>query len=153
MSSFLPLNAKLEVRAGTRSPFNCENAIIRSSVRPSLRYSFSGSELMLRKGNTVLDLVEDLLGNTNAARSGQWFDASSDVDAIANHVVITTDNIARVNSDTNLKYLLRWLGGISLCDHLLNFNPALHCPQNAGKFSQETISNCLDFRAVVFWKN
>src|SRR4029453_14482289 len=139
MSSFFPLNAKLEVRAGTRRPFNREKAIIRSSVRPSLKYSFSWPELMLTKGRTamdfpvteilwiwegfgdpvnlqwlldilechwphsfqrfgkvILDLVKNLLRNTNAARTTQWHDASSDVDAIANHVVSMTDNIARM---------------------------------------------------------
>jgi hypothetical protein len=106
-----------------------------------------------RLGDAIRDLVEDLLGNTNAARFGQWFDASGDIDPIANHVVITMDNIASMNSDTNLEIPLRWIDGISLRDHLLNFNPALHCRQGAGKFGQETISNCLDFRAPMFWKN
>src|SRR4030095_4522344 len=178
MSSFLPLNAKLEVRAGTRSPFNCENAIIRSSVktvaqvlvlrvgahaherqdgnrflsskrfavwreirwtgRCALAYhaiNLQGSHHILqfhlphpfqRLANAILDLVEDLLGNANAARFGQWFDAGGDVDAIANDVLITMDNIASMNSNTNLEIPMRWIEGIPLRDHLLYFNPALH---------------------------
>ena len=106
-----------------------------------------------RIGKAILDLIEDLLGNTNAACSGQWYDASSDVDAIANHVVSTTDNIAGVNSDTNLEIPLRWIGGISLGDRLLDFNPALHCRQGAGKFDQKTISDCFDFRPLMLWKD
>ena len=106
-----------------------------------------------RIGDAFLDLVEDLLGNANAARSRQWFDASSNVDAIANHVVITTDNVAQVNSDAHLEYPFRWIDRSSLYDRLLNLNPALHCRQSAGKFDQETVPDCLDFMALMFWKN
>ena len=41
MSSFFPLKAKDEVRAGTRKPFTRERAMMRSSVMPSPRNSFS----------------------------------------------------------------------------------------------------------------
>ena len=58
-----------------------------------------------------------------------------------------------MNSDTNLEYLMPCIDEISLCDRLLNFNPALHCRQSAGKFDQETVSDCFDFMALMFWKN
>ena len=56
-----------------------------------------------RFGNAILDLVEDLPGDTNAACSGQWFDTSGDVDSIPNHIVIAPHNIASMNSDTHLE--------------------------------------------------
>ena len=80
-------------------------------------------------------------------------DASSDIDAIANHVVSTTDNIACVNSDTDLEIPLRWIGRVSLSDCLLNFNSALHRRQGAGKFNQKTIPDCFDFRPLMLWKD
>jgi hypothetical protein len=58
----------------------------------------------------ILDLIENLLRNTNAALFSQWYDASSDVDAIANHIVSTTDNISGMNSDTDVEFSLRWIG-------------------------------------------
>src|ERR1700757_4731739 len=57
MSSVFPLNTKDEVRAGTRNPLTWESAVHKSSVIPSLRYSFSLSELMFTKGSTATDFV------------------------------------------------------------------------------------------------
>src|SRR5262245_49306070 len=54
-SSFLPLKANDEVRAATRRPDTLDSAVIKSSEMPSLKYSFSLSELMLTKGNTATD--------------------------------------------------------------------------------------------------
>ena len=55
MSSFLPLKANDEVRAATCRPDTFDSAVIRSSVMPSLKYSFSLSELMLTNGSTATD--------------------------------------------------------------------------------------------------
>jgi hypothetical protein len=55
IGSFLPLKANDEVRAATRKPDTLESAVIKSSVMPSLKYSFSLSELMLTNGNTAID--------------------------------------------------------------------------------------------------
>ena len=41
-SSFLPLNAKQDVRPGTRNPGTFDSTLINSSVIPSLKYSASG---------------------------------------------------------------------------------------------------------------
>src|SRR5438034_1305387 len=57
MSSVLPLKTNEEVRAGTCSPFIWLSAVHKSSVMPSLRYSFSLSGLMLTNGNTATDLA------------------------------------------------------------------------------------------------
>jgi hypothetical protein len=55
MSSFLPLKANDEERAATCRPDTLDRAVIRSSVMPSLKYSFSLSELMFTNGNTATD--------------------------------------------------------------------------------------------------
>jgi hypothetical protein len=55
ISTSLPLNAKQEVREATWSPGTLESAPMISSVIPSLKYSFSGSALMLASGSTATD--------------------------------------------------------------------------------------------------
>ena len=55
MSSFLPLNAKEEVRAATRKFEALERSFRSSSEMPSLKYSFFGSPLMFRKGSTAIE--------------------------------------------------------------------------------------------------
>src|SRR5439155_25863082 len=57
MSSVLPLKTNEDVRAGTCSPFIWLSAVHKSSVMPSLKYSFSLSGLMLTNGNTATDLA------------------------------------------------------------------------------------------------
>ena len=66
---------------------------------------------------------------------------------MANHIVVTTDNIAGMNTDTDLEFpCADWQSFASRS--LLNFNSALHRRQGAGKFDQETIPDCLDFRPL-----
>jgi hypothetical protein len=84
-----------------------------------------------------LDLIEDLLRNANTTGSGQGFNASSDIDAIANYIVLGADHVAQVDSDTYLETALRRINGISLCDRLLNLNPAFHGRQGAEKLDQK----------------
>src|SRR6266566_8265581 len=60
MSSVFPLKTNEEVRAGTCSPFIWLNAVHKSSVTPSLKYSFSLSGLMLTNGSTATDLAVDV---------------------------------------------------------------------------------------------
>jgi hypothetical protein len=59
-SSFLPLNAKHDVRPVTLSPGFLARTFSSSSVRPSEKYSFSGSALMFVKGRTAIDGVSCL---------------------------------------------------------------------------------------------
>ena len=54
-SSFLPLNAKADVRAITLSPGIRVSSLMISSARPSLKYSFSLSALKLANGRTAID--------------------------------------------------------------------------------------------------
>src|SRR5712692_7702322 len=54
-SSFLPLNAKQDVRPGTRNPGTFDSTLINSSVIPSLKYSSFLSALMFTNGSTAID--------------------------------------------------------------------------------------------------
>jgi hypothetical protein len=51
-----PLSIIAEVREMTRSAVTLERSEMISSVRPSLKYSFSASELTLVNGRTTMDL-------------------------------------------------------------------------------------------------
>ena len=55
-STSLPLKAKEEVREATCMPGTLARALMISSVMPSLKYSFSGSALMLASGRTAMAL-------------------------------------------------------------------------------------------------
>src|SRR3989441_9680876 len=55
MSSFFPLNANDDVRAATRNAWILVRALMISSAMPSVKYSFSGSALMLTNGSTAID--------------------------------------------------------------------------------------------------
>ena len=59
-------SANTDVREATRSPSTLARATINSSVMPSLRYSFSGSELAFTKGSTAILRVA--VSNTRARR-------------------------------------------------------------------------------------
>src|SRR5438034_2203577 len=68
-SSFLPLNAKQDVRPGTRNPGTLASTLINSSVIPSLKYSSFLSALMLTNGRTAMlfsGVVEPVGGGSTA---------------------------------------------------------------------------------------
>jgi hypothetical protein len=53
MLTALPLKANEELRAMTKNQ-RSERAVMRSSLMPSEKYSWSGSSLMLTKGSTAM---------------------------------------------------------------------------------------------------
>ena len=55
MSCSLPRNANADVRAVTFRPGTWASTLMISSARPSLKYSSSGSRLMLANGSTAID--------------------------------------------------------------------------------------------------
>jgi hypothetical protein len=75
-SAFLPLNAKAEVRAATRSPDTLPSAVMSSSVIPSAKYSFSRSGLRLVKGRTATDGPLAVAGALTAAAAGAFRDSA-----------------------------------------------------------------------------
>src|SRR5439155_22314365 len=92
MYAFLPLNTKTDVRAGTRNPLIWDKSVHRSSVSPSLRYSFSLSGLMLTKGNTATPaagggsgLLFQIITPTVAAKASDNTNSSAVVGFRRNH--------------------------------------------------------------------
>src|SRR5882724_4161873 len=72
MGSFLPLKANDEVCAATCKPDTFDSAVIKSSVMPLLKYSFSLSELMLTKGNTATDFLAGGAAASGCGADGGW---------------------------------------------------------------------------------
>ena len=78
MSTCLPLKEKQEVREATCNPGTLERAPMISSVIPSLKYSFSGSALMLARGSTAMALAAGaLLGASGGVRWAAPFGRST----------------------------------------------------------------------------
>src|SRR4051812_6766296 len=69
MSGDLPLYEKDELRAITNSDRNRDNSVMMSSVMPSVKYSCSGSSLMLWKGSTAIDGLSGKPSPVSAAGS------------------------------------------------------------------------------------
>ena len=79
MFVFLPLKENAEVRAATFMPSIFANALSSSSAKPSQKYSFSTSTLMLAKGKTAIDVMgggsvdfeaePEVVGSNSAANS------------------------------------------------------------------------------------
>ena len=67
MSSFFPLNANDDVRDATRSGFTLVKVLMISSAIPSLKYSFSGSLLMLTNASTAMLFSADETGGDSGA--------------------------------------------------------------------------------------
>ena len=59
-SSDLPLNVNAVLRATTPSAETFDRSVMMSSVIPSLKYSCSGSPLMLANGSTQIDILVPL---------------------------------------------------------------------------------------------
>ena len=70
-STSLPLKAKEEVREATCMPGTLARALMISSVMPSLKYSFSGSALMLASGRTAMALRAARGGRRPTGRHGR----------------------------------------------------------------------------------
>src|SRR4029453_13002762 len=61
---------KTECRAMTNSPESLERSVMRSSVMPSLKYSCSGSPLMLTNGSTAMEGLSGKGGGTGWGGGG-----------------------------------------------------------------------------------
>ena len=78
-------NRKDDERAATWRPSNCVSALMISSVMPSLKYSLSGSALMLANGSTAIDFAPAV--------------SSLDGDAVRPGSVTATDAKAAASSE------------------------------------------------------
>ena len=88
-STSLPLKAKEEVREATWMPGTLARALMISSVMPSLKYSFSGSALMLASGRTAMALraagraASDRVGTVACGRAASAVHLAERLDELA----------------------------------------------------------------------
>ena len=69
VSLSVPLSCIAELCEITRSARIFDRSVVKSSVRPSLKYSFSGSGLRLANGTTTIDLVSGSVSVASAVRA------------------------------------------------------------------------------------
>ncbi len=70
MSTFAPLKLNAEVRDATRKPRIFDSTFSNSSARPSAKYSFALSSLVLTKGRTAIDGLSSMPGMGGFAGGG-----------------------------------------------------------------------------------
>jgi hypothetical protein len=66
----MPLKVKTVLRATTNSADTRDRSVMMSSVSPSAKYSWSGSPLMLTKGNTAIAGGRSRAGGGTGMRAG-----------------------------------------------------------------------------------
>jgi hypothetical protein len=80
---------------------------------------------------------------------GYALQPSSNVDAIAEDVVVVDDDVADMDADAELDHLILRHGGILLGHTALDFNRAAHGINGAGKLNQHTVTGRLDDAAAM----
>jgi hypothetical protein len=95
-----------------------------------------------------LDLAPDLpigiIGNADPARFSDALKAGSNVDAIAEDVVVIENDVTDVNADAEFDPLILRHGGILLGHAALDFNRKAHRIDGAGKLDQHAVTGRLD---------
>jgi hypothetical protein len=96
---------------------------------------FEGLRSHVITGN--LDLAPDLpigiIGHADPARFGDALKAGSNVDSIAEDVVVIENDVTDVNADAKFDPLIQRLGGILLGHVALDFNRIAHRIDRTGK--------------------
>jgi hypothetical protein len=90
-----------------------------------------------------------IVGNAYATRFGDSLKTRSDVDPIAENIVIVDDDVADVNADAKLDPELRSHFGLLLRHLSLDFHPATRRVDCAGELDQHAIAGGLDDAATV----
>ena len=100
-----------------------------------------------------LDLAPDLpigvIGHANAARLGNAFKPSSNVDAVTEDVVVIKNDVTDVDADAKFDPLILRHGGILLGHAALDFNRTAHRIDCAGKLDQHSVAGRLDDAASM----
>ncbi len=97
----------------------------------------------------VADLLAHRPRDADAARVGQVFEASRDVDGIAVEVLVVDDHIAEVDPDPETEALVLWEIGVAVDHALLHFDRPAHRFDRAGELDQETVAGGLDDAAAM----
>jgi hypothetical protein len=95
-----------------------------------------------------LDLAPDLpigiIGNADPARVSDALKAGSNVNALAEDVIVIENDVTDVNADTEFDPLILRYGGILLGHAALDFNRMAHRIDGAGKLDQHAVTGRLD---------
>jgi hypothetical protein len=75
-------------------------------------------------------------GNANASGLGQTFQPSRDIHPVTKDVVVLHDNVALVNSDTELDAIVARCRGISLIHPVLPFGRTTQGIDHAGELGE-----------------
>ena len=95
-----------------------------------------------------LDLASNLpigiIGHAHPARFGDAFKAGSNIDAVAEDIIIIKNDVTDMNADAEFDPLILRHGGILLGHAALEFNRAAHRIDGAGKLDQHSVARSLD---------
>ena len=97
----------------------------------------------------VLDLVEGVAGNDDAAGLGERLEPRGDVDAVAVDVVALDDHVAEIDADPELDALVLGRIGVALGHAALDRERALYGVDHARELDQGAIAHQLDDAAVA----
>jgi hypothetical protein len=105
-----------------------------------------------------LDLTPDLpigiIGNADPARFGDALKAGSNIDPIAEDIVVFNDNITDVNADSKFNPLELWYIDIVFGHAALNFDRAAYGVHGACELDESAVPGILDDTSAMisdFW--
>jgi hypothetical protein len=100
-----------------------------------------------------LDLASNLpigiIGQADPAWFGDAFKAGSNIDAVAENIILIKNDITDMNADAEFYPLILRHGGILLGHAALEFNRAAHRIDGAGKLDQHSVTRSLDDVAAM----
>ena len=95
------------------------------------------------------DLAVSVIRDADAAGVRDAFEASRDVDAVAEDVVVVDDDVADMNADAKLDALCFGYIDIAVRHAALNLDGATHRVDRAAEFDQHSVAGGLDDAAPM----
>src|SRR5581483_7453900 len=97
----------------------------------------------------LVDFFVDGLGDTDGVRLRQGLEPRGHVYAVAKHITVSLDNVAKVNANTNMNLFSGVLLGIVSLKLVLDELGALHGMHDGGEVNKEGVADGFDDVAVV----
>src|SRR5262249_42887057 len=97
-----------------------------------------------RKTESLADRIADAARDADTARLGQAFEPRSDIDAVAEDVLLVVDHVAEVDPDSVFDALGLRHAGIVLGHAALHLDRAAHGVNDRGEFDERAIAGQLD---------
>jgi hypothetical protein len=99
--------------------------------------------------NFPLNLIENLAGNTNASAVGDAFQASRDVDAITEDVVLIDHYVANIDAKPKINATILGQTNIPFSHSLLNCQSAANGINCAGELNQRSVAGRFNDASVM----